>query len=441
MKLFLIAPKWPDNSLWGQIFFRFPFLSLSMLAGMSDESWDITIIDENVQAIDFDDLPDLVGISVMTPLAPRSYAIADEYRKRNVPVILGGIHPTMLPAEAAEHADCVVTGEAEPIWPQVLADAKAAKLKPRYAANNLHPLTDLGTPRRDLLNRKGYFFINTIQTTRGCPFDCEFCSVTAFYGRTYRTRPVAEIIREVEQMDGSHIFFVDDNIVGKSAFAKELFQALKPLKKQWFSQASLSIVEDRQLLKMAQESGCGGLFVGFESLCQETLKAYGKSMNRSAEYRDAVKQIHDHGIGIQGSFIFGADQDDTAVFSDVLRFVEKAHIEAAIFSVLTPFPGTEIFSALQRDHRILSRNWERYDMNHVVFKPKRMSAAQLQTGLNWAYKKLYGYPSILKRLYPFKRGPIFYGVQNIGFKRAWAKAQKGGLALNGVEGFEDSLKL
>ena len=430
MKLFLIAPKWPPNSLWGQIFFRFPFLSLTMLAGMTDASWEVTLIDENVQTIDFDDLPDLVGISMITPLAPRGYAIAAEYRKRKVPVILGGIHPTMMPAEAAEHADVVVTGEAEPIWPQVLEDFKAAKLKSRYAAHDFHPLTDLGTPRRDLLNRKGYFFINTIQTTRGCPFDCEFCSVTAFYGRTYRTRPVAEIIREVEQMDGSHIFFVDDNIVGKPTYAKELFQALKPLKKQWFSQASLSIVKDRQLLQLARESGCGGLFVGFESLSQETLKAYGKSVNRSAKYRDAVKQIHDHGIGIQGSFIFGADQDDTAVFSDVLRFVEKTHIEAAIFSVLTPFPGTEIFTTLKQAKRILHTNWELYDMNHVVFKPRRMSVVQLQDGLDWAYKRLYGYPSILKRLFPFKRGPVFFGVQNIGFKRAWAKAK-----LQGVKNF------
>jgi radical SAM superfamily enzyme YgiQ (UPF0313 family) len=423
MKLFLIAPKWPPNSLWGQIFFRFPFLSLTMLAGLTDESWDVTIVDENVQAVDFNIRPDLVGISIMTPLAPRGYAIADEYRKRNVPVVLGGIHPTMMPAEAGQHADAVVTGEAETIWPQVLADTAAGKLKSRYTSDGYRPLADLKIPRRDLLNRKGYFFINTIQTTRGCPFDCEFCSVTAFYGRTYRTRPVAEIIREIESMEGGHIFFVDDNIVGKPEYAKQLFRALKPLKKKWFSQASLSIVKDRSLLRLARDSGCGGLFIGFESLSQETLKSFGKSVNRAAEYRDAVKQLHDHGIGIQGSFIFGADQDDTSVFSDVLRFVEKAHIEAAIFSVLTPFPGTEIYKSFKQNDRLLHMNWERYDMNHVVFKPKKMSPAQLQEGLDWAYKKLYGYPSILRRLFPFTRGPVFFGVQNVGFRQAWRKVQ------------------
>lgn len=422
-KLFLIAPKWPDKSLWGQIFFRFPFLSLTMLAGLTGHDWDITIIDENTQGIDFTILPDLVGISLMTPLAPRGYAIADEYRKRNIPVILGGIHSTMMPDEAAIHADAVVTGEAEATWPEVLTDARAGTLKPRYDAHGFHPLAGMQTPRRDLLNRKGYFFINTVQTTRGCPFDCEFCSVTAFYGRTYRTRPVHEIISEIEQMEGGHLFFVDDNIVGKPAFAKELFRALKPLKKKWFSQASLSIVKDPLLLKLARESGCGGLFVGFESLSQETLKSFGKSVNRVGEYKDAVKNLHDHGIGIQGSFIFGADQDDTSVFSDVLRFVEKAHIEAAIFSVLTPFPGTDIFTNFKQNHRLLHTNWEQYDMNHVVFKPNKMTPTQLQDGLNWAYQKLYGYPSIIKRLFPFKRGPVFFGVQNIGFRQAWRKSQ------------------
>jgi radical SAM superfamily enzyme YgiQ (UPF0313 family) len=233
-------------------------------------------------------------------------------------------------------------------------------------------------------------------------------------------------------MEGGHLFFVDDNIVGKPDFAKELFRALKPLKKKWFSQASLSIVKDPSLLRLARESGCGGLFVGFESLSQETLKSFGKSVNRVAEYQDAVNRLHDHGIGIQGSFIFGADQDDTSVFSDVLRFVEKAHIEAAIFSVLTPFPGTDIFTNFKQNHRLLHTNWEQYDMNHVVFKPKKMTPTQLQDGLNWAYQKLYGYPSIIKRLFPFKRGPIFFGVQNIGFRQAWRKTE--GWRVGGAEG-------
>ena len=421
MNLLLISPKWPDKSLWGQIVFRFPYLSLTMLAGLTDASWYVTIIDENVQSIPYAWKPDLVGISLMTPLANRGYRIADRFRRQNIPVVLGGIHPTMMPDEASLHADAIVLGEAENSWPQVLADVMAGHLKHTYLSDGFHPLDNVKTPRRDLLNRNAYFFINTVQTTRGCPFDCEFCSVTAFYGRTYRTRPVEDVVKEIQAIGGGHIFFVDDNIVGRPDYATKLFQALKPLKIKWFSQASLNIVKDRELLRHARESGCGGLFVGFESLSQDTLKSLGKSGNKAREYQEAVTILHDHGIGIQGSFIFGADTDDQSVFSDVLRFTEKAHIEAAIFSVLTPFPGTKIFDALQASNRILHTNWDLYDMNHVVFKPKKMTPVQLQDGLTWAYQRLYGYPSIVKRLFPFKRGPIFFGVQNIGFRRAWKK--------------------
>lgn len=421
MKLFLIAPRWPKNSLWGQIYFRFPYLSLTTLATLTGDDWEISIIDENVGPLDFSDLPDLAAISIMTPLAKRGYEIADFLKGEGVPVVLGGIHPTMMKDEAGAHADSVVMGEAEEIWPQVLSDFEQGKLKPFYKALNFFDLDRCLWPKRELLHRKAYFFINTIQTTRGCPFDCEFCSVTSFYGRTYRVRPVEQVIREVDHMGGGFVFFVDDNIVGSPAYAKGLFKALIPLNIKWFSQASLSIVKDRNLLDLAQRSGCKGLFVGFESLSQETLKAMGKSTNRVEEYEEAIKMLHDHDIGIQGSFIFGTDQDDQSVFSDVLRFIEKTHIEAALFSVLTPFPGTRTQETLSRENRILHTDWEKYDMNHVVFKPKKMSPQQLQDGFNWAYNKLYGYRSIVKRLFPFTRSGLFYGVQNYGFRQAWKK--------------------
>ena len=421
MRLSLIAPKWPEGSLWGQIFFRFPYLALTTLAALTSDDWDLSIVDENVESIDFSALPDLAAISIMTPLAKRGYEIADTYREKGVPVILGGIHPTMMKDEAKTHADAVVLGEAEEVWPRVLSDFKGGDLKSFYKAPNFCSLDGLLIPRRDLLNRRPYFFVNTIQTTRGCPFDCEFCSVTSFYGRTYRVRPVEDVINEMGHMERGFVFFVDDNIVGKPSYAKELFRALIPLNIKWFSQSSLSVVKDRELLNLAQRSGCRGLFIGFESLSQETLKAMGKSINRVDEYKEAIKMIHDHGIGIQGSFIFGTDQDDQSIFSDVLRFIEKTHVEAALFSVLTPFPGTRIQETLLRENRIIDTDWEKYDMNHVVFKPKKMMPRQLQDGFNWAYKRLYGYSSIVKRLFPFKRSGIFYGIQNYGFRQAWKK--------------------
>jgi radical SAM superfamily enzyme YgiQ (UPF0313 family) len=422
MNLLLVAPKWPDLSLWGQIYFRFPYLSLTTLAALTDKDWGVSIVDESVESLDFSTRPDLVAISVMTPLAKRAYEIADIYRGKNVPVVLGGIHPTMMQNEAGEHADAVVIGEAEENWLEVLSDFKRGDLKPFYRANNFSSLESLRNPRRDLLKKKAYFFSNTIQTTRGCPFDCEFCSVTSFYGRTYRVRPVKDVIDEMGHMEGGFIFFVDDNIVGRPDYAKDLFRALVPLNVKWFSQASLSIARDRELLDLARKSGCMGLFIGFESLSQECLKAMGKTTNLVKEYKDAVKMIHDHGIGIQGSFIFGTDQDDQSVFSDVLRFIERARIEAALFSVLTPFPGTRIQQTLLNEGRILHTDWDKYDMNHVVFKPKKMTPKQLQEGFNWAYKRLYGYGSILKRLFPFSRRSLFYGIQNYGFRQAWKKS-------------------
>jgi len=423
MNLTLIVPRWPAGSLWGHISFRFPYLALTTLAALTDDTWNVEIIDENVDNIDYGHLPDLAAISIMTPLAPRGYEIADRFRKAGVPVVLGGIHPTMMKDEAKQHADAVLLGEAEETWPQMLTDFRQGSLQSFYGPAGFCSLNKLAIPRRDLLNRKAYFFVNSVQTTRGCPFDCEFCSVTSFYGRTYRFRPVADIIDEIGHMEKGYIFFVDDNIVGNPAHAKELFRALIPLKIRWFSQASLSVVQDRELLSLAHKSGCKGLFIGFESLSQESLKAMGKSVNRVAEYGEAIKQIHDQGIGIQGSFIFGTDGDDELVFSDVLRFVEKTHIEAVMFSVLTPFPGTRIYETLTREGRIMDTNWEHYDMNHVVFEPKRMTAQRLQQGFDWAYDQIYGYRSIATRLFPFTRNALFFAVQNYGFRDAWKKTR------------------
>ena len=421
MKLLIIAPKWPDGSLWGQIYFRFPYLALTTLAALTGEDWKVSIIDENVDAIDFSDSPDLVAITIMTPLAKRGYEIADAFRRKGVSVVLGGIHPTMMKDEAKIHADSVVMGEAEQTWPLVLSDFKRGNLQPFYESANFCSLDKLAVPKRNLLNRKGYFFTNTVQTTRGCPFDCVFCSVTSFYGHTYRVRPVENVISEIGQMEKGFLFFVDDNIVGKPSYAKELFGALIPLKIKWFSQASLSVVKDRELLNLAQRSGCKGLFIGFESLSQENLRAMGKSTNRVSKYKDAIRMLHDHGIGIQGSFIFGMDHDDSSVFSDVIRFIEKTHLEAVLFSVLTPFPGTRIYETLQRENRIIDTDWEKYDMNHVVFRPKKMTPEELQEGFNWAYRRLYGHRSILTRLFPFNRNSLFYGIQNYGFRQAWKK--------------------
>ena len=424
MHINLIVPRWPDGSLWSKVVFRFPYLALTTLAALTPGDVTVRLIDENVEDLDWQALPDLVGISLMTPLAPRGYEIAAAYRQRGVPVVLGGIHATMMPEEAANHADAVVVGEAELLWPQVVADAIEGKLQPLYRASSYPPLAHLPIPRRELLLRQAYFFVNTVQTTRGCPFDCEFCSVTQFFGNTYRLRPIDEVEREIQNLEGRFVFFVDDNIIGDGNYARELFQRLAPYRLKWASQASITIAKDAELLNLARRSGCMGLFIGFESLSQQTLQAMGKSFNRVNAYRDRIKRIHDHGIGIQGSFIFGNDGDTPAVFEHTVRFTTENRLDAALFSILTPFPGTRLYHKMRSEGRILSQDWSRYDMNHVVFQPHGMSPQQLQQGFDWAYRRLYSWSSITRRLFGMRRNLQLFGPQNIGFRRAWQQTAK-----------------
>lgn len=419
MRIHLIIPKWPDGSLWSKVVFRFPYLSLTTLAALCPPGCQVRVIDENVDAVDLEASPDLVGISLMTPLAPRGYAIADAYRQRGVPVVLGGIHATMMPEEAATHADAVVVGEAESVWARVIEDRRANRLQPAYHATDFAPLAGLPIARRELLNRKAYFFVNTLQTTRGCPFDCDFCSVTQFYGNTYRMRPIDEVEREVQKLEGRFAFFVDDNIVGNRAYAVELFRRLIPYRLKWASQSAITIGKDPELLDLARQSGCMGLFIGFESLSQDALKEMGKSFNVVHAYRDRIRRIHDHGIGIQGSFIFGSDSDTGEIFDDVVRFTEEARLDAAIYSILTPFPGTRLYERMRAEGRILSEDWARYDMNHVVFRPRLMSPEALQLGLSRAYERLYSWSSIARRLMGLRPNLQLFLPMNVGFRRAW----------------------
>lgn len=424
MDLTLIVPRWPANSLWGKVVFRFPYLALTTLAALTPRDVRVCLIDENVEAVNLKAKPDLVGISLMTPLAPRGYEIADAYRKRAVPVVLGGIHASMMPEEASAHADAVLVGEAEDLWPRVIEDACRGELQPLYRSDRHLPLDNLPLPRRELLKRKAYFFVNTVQTTRGCPFDCAFCSVTQFYGHTYRLRPVEEVEREVRNLEGRFIFFVDDNIVGNVAYAKALFRRLIPHGLKWASQSSITIARDQDLLRLARQSGCMGLFIGFESLSQNTLKEMGKTFNRVQSYREMINRIHSYGIGIQGSFIFGNDGDTPSVFAEVVDFTEKARLDAALFSILTPFPGTRLYRKMEAEGRILTDDWTRYDMNHVVFRPRGMRVEQLQQGFNWAYSRLYSWRSIVKRLLGVRRNLQLFGPQNVGFRRAWLEILK-----------------
>jgi radical SAM superfamily enzyme YgiQ (UPF0313 family) len=423
MKIKIICPRWPEGSLWRHFSFRFPYLSLTMLAALTPADVEVSIEDENVQEINFQDRPDLVAISIITPLAKRGYAIADRFRQMSVPVVMGGFHATWMAEEASQHADAVALGEAEGVWPRVLEDFKRGALQRFYKAGDLTVLKGLPIPRRELLKKGGYFFINTMQISRGCPFHCAFCSVTAFYGHTYRLRPLEEVRREVELLlqGNEFIFFVDDNIIGNPAYAMDLFSLLKDFRVKWLSHASINIAENDSLLRKAAGSGCYGLFIGFESLSQKTLQSYHKVSNQVHRYRDLIRKIHDQGIGIEGSFILGSDEDDVSAFPQVMDFCEGNRIDAAVFAVLTPYPGTRIYEQYVQEGRILSRDWDLYDMGHVVFRPKKMTAEQLQEGHDWINRRFYSYPSMFKRFLPLRRSHQIFIPSNWGMRRAWRR--------------------
>jgi len=373
-----------------------PPLSLPLLAGMTPPDVDVQLLDENVEAVDTNADVDWVAITCMTASAPRAYRIADAFRQRNIPVVMGGIHPTVLPNEAAAHADAVVVGEAELIWREVLDDLAGDRLKPRYQCADYPDLAGLPSPRRDLLRGERYLTINVVQTARGCPNACSFCTVSAVFGRRYRFRPVAEVTEEVRSL-GGWVGFVDDNITGHPRRAKELFEALIPLRIRWIGQADLTMAKDPELLSLAARSGCKAMFMGLESLSQENLRATGKSPNLGLDMGDAISKIHKSGIEIIGSFVLGLDADDPGVFARTVEFAERHRLVAAQFSVLTPFPGTAVHKQFERDGRIADHDWSHYTMSNVVFRPQHMTALELEQGQRYAYRRFYSIPCIVKR--------------------------------------------
>jgi radical SAM superfamily enzyme YgiQ (UPF0313 family) len=429
MKIKLIVPRWPKDSFWDVITFKFPTLSTTLMAALTPPEHEVTIHDESITPLDLDEACDLVAITAMTPLAPRGYEIADEYRRRGVQVVMGGMHPTWLPEEAIIHCDAVVIGEADEIWAEVLRDAERGKLKRFYQQNARTDLSHLPLPRRELLPPKGYFFENTIQTTRGCPFDCEFCSVTAIYGGTYRTRPIKEVEREIQTLRraAAYIFFVDDNIVGDMRYARELFTMLSQYRLRWVSQGPISIAQNEKLVRLMAQAGCHGMFIGFESLSPENLALMGKKTNKVERYEAGIKRFHDHGIGVHASFVFGYDYDDPSVFEGFITFANRNKIDGAFLPLLTPFPGTRIHQRLKEEGRILTEDWSQYDMATAVFRPKGMTIEQLQEGFWWVNKEFYSVRSMARRIFqPFaiRRSLIIFGPMNIGHWPAVRKAER-----------------
>lgn len=397
MKIGLISPSLQDPSNLG-VDFHFPQMALAVLASLTPADIEVSIIDELVQPIDFDEKVDLVGITVNTRTAMRAYAIADEFRNRSIPVVLGGIHPNVARAEAIQHADTLVLGEAEGNWERLLKDLINGNLKKSYYSTALPNLEDCPIPRRELLQRDQYDTVNLVQTSRGCPYRCDFCSVSSLYGERVRVRPVADVIAEIKTLEGNDILFVDDNLIGKTAYAKELLNRLAPLKKKWIGQAAVTVVNRKEVLRALEKSSCAGLFVGFETTSDANLNEVGKIQNINSDYFEAVKKLHDHGMAVLGSFIVGFDSDDKSCFERLLEFVAKSKIDVVVVTVLTPYPGTVLYERMKAQKRLIDNHWWlKYDASDVVFKPKGMTRAELYQGREWIRKELHKLSPLLKR--------------------------------------------
>jgi radical SAM superfamily enzyme YgiQ (UPF0313 family) len=375
-----------------------PKLTLPLLAVYADGLFDVRIIDETVEDIDFNIKADLVAITVVTQLAHRAYEIAQEFRRRGTKIVMGGFHVYFFPDEAAEHADSLVIGEAEGVWEQLLLDFLAGKMKRRYQRDTPHSLVGLRKPRIDLVKREAYYTPNVIETARGCPHRCAFCAVTLFWGHRHRFRPVPEVINEIRSMPPGAIVFVDDNIIGSPSRAKELFKAMIPLKRKWSSQADMRLAKDPELLELCAKSGCQWLLMGIESINTQNLEDVGKTrVNRVGEYEESIRTIQAAGINVLGSFIFGLDHDDKTVFDNTVQFCVDNRMSGANFYILIPLPFSKLFDKMEKEGRILHHDWSRYDGNHVVFRPMLMTPNELLEGYIYAYRSLYSVRSILKR--------------------------------------------
>jgi radical SAM superfamily enzyme YgiQ (UPF0313 family) len=398
VKIELIVPAVEENA-------RIPNLALPILASLSPSDVEISFTDDLLTPIDLKkDLKevDLVGITVLTKTALRAYEIADAYRKKRIPVVLGGIHPTALPEEAKEHADSVVIGEAEEIWPHLIEDVRVGSLKPFYRQEGYTDLSKVPKPRREILPQRGYLPIDVVQVTRGCPFRCEFCTVRKFFGETYRSRPISDVIEEARSLPHRWMMFNDDNIIGNPSYSKELFKALIPLKKKWFGQASLSGLKEIENVELLAKSGCNSLFIGFESLSKKNLMRSQKFQNDPSEYRKIIESLHQYGIAICGSFVFGFDEDDPSVFEETVSFAIQTKLFSAIFMILTPYPETAFYHRVKNEGRLGQDRWwflEKPEDSAPYFLPMKMSPEELREGWKKAWKEFYSYHSIWKRFH------------------------------------------
>ena len=396
MRILLINPKRVGRGQASVRYMNATPLALPILKALTPGDVEVKIVDENHAAIPYDEHWDLVGITVMLHVSSAAIAIAKRFRAQGIKVAFGGFFPTLYYDDAREHVDSVVAGEAEHVWHEVISDLRQNRLKTYYKAEELIDLKDIPFIEKEIFSENDEFY--HIETTRGCPYNCDFCSVTNFYGAKFRHRPIDHVVRQIEELKGKAFFFVDDNIMGEPAYARELFREIIPLKIRWSGQFSLNNAANREVMDLAAESGCQFLFTGIESLSRENLQAVDKKWAKPEKFADWIRMTHDAGIGIYGSFMFGFEEDDRDVFARTLDFCEENEIELALFSALFPIRGSNFYKQLQAGGRIFETDVAKFNGQYATFHPKNMTSDELEKGLRRIWNTFYSKASIKRRL-------------------------------------------
>jgi radical SAM superfamily enzyme YgiQ (UPF0313 family) len=423
MKVKLILPSLTEaeSPFWRPIKYSlFPPLGLATLAAYLHPDDEVDLQDQHVETINLNDHPDLVIIQVYITNAYRSYAFADRYKAKGCFVILGGLHVTSLPEEAAQHADAIFLGPGEETFPQFLKDFKNGNPKKRYCSS-IRTLDRIPPIRRDLIKRHLYLVPNSIVVTRGCPHHCNFCYKDAFFegGKSFYTQQVDDALSEIERLPGRHLYFLDDHLLGNTKFAESLFTGMKGMNRVFQSAATVDSILRGNLIEKAAEAGLRSLFVGFETFSPQNLKQSNKKQNLHKDYINAVNRLHSLGIMINGSFVFGLDDDDNDVFKRTVEWGVENAITTSTYHVLTPYPGTQLYNTMKHEGRVLTDNWDLYDTRHVVYQTKNISAEELERGYHWAYSEFYKWSNITKA--SLKHESVKHILKHFLYSGGWKK--------------------
>jgi radical SAM superfamily enzyme YgiQ (UPF0313 family) len=421
VKLILPALTEATSPYWRPIKYSlFPPLGLATLAAYLDPDLEITLQDEHVERLNLEDHPDLVVIQVYITNAYRAYRIADHYRARGAYVVLGGLHVTSLPDEAAPHADTIVLGPGEDTFPRFLGDLAAGRPATRYVST-IRTLEGIPPIRRDLIQRHRYLVPNSIVVSRGCPHHCSFCYKDAFFegGRGFYTQRVDDALAEIARLPGRHLYFLDDHLLGNVRFARALFRGMRGMGRVFQGASTVDAVLRDDLIEDAAAAGLRSLFVGFESLSTRSLQDANKKQNLGRDYDRVVRRLDDLGIMINGSFVFGLDGDDPDVFARTVDWAVQRGITTATFHILTPYPGTALYTRMAAEDRLTTRNWDLYDTRQVVYRPVGLSPAQLKRGYDWSYRAFYRWGSILKAASAHRS--VGHRVRHAAYSAGWKK--------------------